>query len=116
MKTCFKCNQEAKQLTGNQMNDLILNVISWGAAKGIFDSSNHKSQLLKTMAELGELADDVNKGNDIKLELGDVLVTLILLAELSGVTIEESLQSAYDKISKRKGKMINGIFVKEEDL
>ena len=51
-----------------------------------------------------------------KMEFGDVLVTLVILAEQLGVKWDECLEKAYNKISKRKGKVINGIFVKEEDL
>ena len=33
-----------------------------------------------------------------------------------GMKLEECLQFAYDEIAGRKGKMINGTFVKESDL
>ena len=33
-----------------------------------------------------------------------------------GMTIEECLQYAYDEISQRKGRTINGTFIKESDL
>lgn len=49
-------------------------------------------------------------------ELGDVLVTLIILASKLDTTVEECLGKAYDKIAKRTGKVINGTFVKSEDL
>jgi hypothetical protein len=42
------------------------------------------------------------------------MVTLIILAEMKKVTLEECLNGAYDIISKRTGKMINGQFVKDE--
>jgi len=32
---------------------------------------------------------------------------------LCGLDIEDCIESAYDVISKRKGKMINGTFVKD---
>ena len=49
-------------------------------------------------------------------ELGDVLVTLIILASKLDTTVEECLGKAYDKSAKRTGKVINGTFVKSEDL
>ena len=48
--------------------------------------------------------------------MGDIFVTLIILCEQLGITPIECLEFAYKKISKRKGKTINGVFIKEEDL
>ena len=48
--------------------------------------------------------------------IGDAVVVLTNLAELVGVPIEECIQQAYNVISKRKGKMINGTFVKDEPM
>ena len=47
---------------------------------------------------------------------GDMVVVLTNLAELSKLRIEDCIDSAYDEISSRKGKMINGTFVKEDNL
>jgi hypothetical protein len=41
------------------------------------------------------------------------MVTLIIQAKMQGMTIEECLNAAYDVISKRTGKMVNGQFVKD---
>jgi NTP pyrophosphatase (non-canonical NTP hydrolase) len=46
--------------------------------------------------------------------LGDILVTIIIQAEMQGLKLEECLESAYNVISKRTGKMINGTFVKDK--
>lgn len=48
--------------------------------------------------------------------LGDVIVTLVCVAEQLGLNIEECCLAAYDEIKDRKGKMIDGVFVKEADL
>ena len=50
---------------------------------------------------------------EVKDGIGDTMVTLILLANMYGWTLEECLQVAYDVISKRTGKMVNGTFVKD---
>ena len=47
---------------------------------------------------------------------GDMVVVLTNLAELSKLRIEDCIDSAYDEISNRKGKMINGTFVKTDGL
>ena len=97
------------------MNRLIQLTTTWARDKGILNTTDPKPQMLKVMAEVGELADDLGKGNDPRGELGDVLVTLICLSGILNITLEESLGLAYEKISKRNGVMVNGIFVKEGD-
>ena len=46
--------------------------------------------------------------------IGDIIVVLTNLAELEGVKVEDCIDIAYNVIAKRKGKMINGTFVKEQ--
>ena len=57
-----------------------------------------------------------NNKKNTKLEFGDVIVTLIILSNQLNIDFVECLERAYDKISKRKGKTIDGAFIKEEDL
>lgn len=101
------------------MRELIKNVEQWADERGIFEKSDQFKQLAKTEEELYELADelvidrDTDNIDNVKLELGDVVVTLILLAKMKGVDIIECLELAYDKISKRTGKMFDGLFVKD---
>ena len=45
-----------------------------------------------------------------------VVDNLTMLAYRLGTNLEECLAAAYDVIKDRKGKMINGVFVKESDL
>lgn len=97
------------------MNKLEQQVIVWAEERGIFLKSDPKSQMMKTVSEVGELADDINKGRDCRLELGDVLVTLVLQAKMQNTTLAECLDLAYNKISQRKGEMVNGVFVREGD-
>jgi len=46
--------------------------------------------------------------------IGDITVTLIIQAEMQGLDFQDCLQAAYDVISKRTGKMIDGQFVKDK--
>lgn len=48
--------------------------------------------------------------------LGMVLENLTVLSYRLGTNLEECLAAAYDVIKDRRGKMVNGVFVKEEDL
>lgn len=91
-------------------------VLEWAKEKGILDNATAESQMLKTVEEVGELANAIGKKNTFEIEdaVGDVAVTLIILAELSGLDFDKCLKTAYDVISKRNGMMINGLFVKNE--
>lgn len=46
----------------------------------------------------------------------DIVNRLSVIAERYSMELEDCLQSAYDEIKDRRGKMINGVFVKESDL
>ena len=45
-----------------------------------------------------------------------ILVVLIILHQQLGLTIEQTLNVAYNEIKDRKGKTIGGVFIKEKDL
>ncbi|EQA5441074.1 MazG-like family protein, partial [Enterococcus faecalis] len=48
--------------------------------------------------------------------IGDVVVTLIILAMQNNMDLYECLNQAYSEIKNRQGEMVNGVFVKEADL
>lgn len=152
---------------------------AWAEARNLIEGSDPKSQLLKTMSELGELADGINKNRPIEIKdgIGDTEVTLIIIAaqigrniedidivwiadhEISakdmvlnlmdiigsigvslldrtdiavgcscahkqlealaiscGLTFEECIEHAWNDIKYRKGRMCNGVFIKEGDV
>jgi NTP pyrophosphatase (non-canonical NTP hydrolase) len=99
------------------LNELILAVEDWAAARRIIPNSTPQAQLMKTMSELGELADATLKRDPAGMTdgLGDVLVTLIIYAQLSGLSLCGSLAAAYEEIKDRRGTLTpEGVFVKEE--
>jgi NTP pyrophosphatase (non-canonical NTP hydrolase) len=97
------------------MKDVEQKVISWAYDRNLIEGSDPKAQCLKTVSEVGELADNINKGdhNGAMDDIGDIMVTLIILSEQIGTSIEDCLRLAYNEIKDRKGKMVNGVFVKE---
>lgn len=102
------------------MRELIEKVKIWGAEKGITHNGNdvrfmRTKQADKTDEELYELFEAIVAGDreEAKDAIGDIIVTLIMQAEWWDTDIEECLELAYNVISKRKGKMIDGQFVKE---
>jgi NTP pyrophosphatase (non-canonical NTP hydrolase) len=95
--------------------ELEVGVIDWAEQKGILQNGTPMAQALKTLEECTELCNAVyaNDKDEIMDGLGDVMVTLLIQAEMQGLNLENCLESAYRIISKRKGKMVNGQFVKE---
>ena len=90
----------------------------WATERGLYDKGDVKTQYIKLQEEAGEVARAIIKNDlpEIKDGSGDMVVVLTNLAHLAGLEIEDCIQAAYDVISKRKGSMINGSFVKNETL
>ena len=97
------------------MQDLIEKVNKWFEDRNLIEGSTDKDQVLKLMQELGELSDHACKGEDIRDDLGDMLVVMLNIMKRNNYSISECLQIAYDDIKDRKGKMVDGIFVKESE-
>jgi NTP pyrophosphatase (non-canonical NTP hydrolase) len=95
--------------------ELEVAIEQWAKDKGILDNATTMKQAEKTHEEVLELMSAIDEDNreEIKDAIGDIVVTLIIQAKMQGMTIEECLNAAYDVISKRTGKMINGQFVKD---
>jgi phosphoribosyl-ATP pyrophosphohydrolase len=91
---------------------------SWAHERGLYEKGDVKTQYVKLQEEAGEVARAIIKNDipELKDGIGDMVVVLTNLAHLAGLEIEDCIQSAYDVISKRKGSMINGSFVKNETL
>ena len=111
----FKSNSKDKvnAIPSYAIFDLIRN---WAAIRGIYEKGNSHTQYVKLQEEAGELAKallDKDKP-EIKDAIGDIVVVLTNLAYLEGFQIEDCIETAYIEIAARKGKMINGTFVKNE--
>jgi NTP pyrophosphatase (non-canonical NTP hydrolase) len=130
--------REKKPMNYEELSALVLR---WGEDKGIFAKSTPLRQLDKTQEELDETKEALQKlasltdqeilseklltddPDTLDLEedalaeakdgIGDMLVTIILLAKMVDMDTVDCLQSAYDVIKKRTGKMVNGQFVKD---
>jgi len=90
----------------------------WAKEKGIYKSGDARTQFVKLMEEAGELAQAILKNDEPEVidAIGDMVVVLTNLAELRGYNIEKCIDSAYNVIKSRQGKMVNGTFVKQESL
>ena len=87
----------------------------WATDRGLYVSGDPITQYVKLQEEAGELAQALLKDDQPEVidAIGDMVVVLTNLAHQRGVSIERCINDAYKVISKRKGKMINGTFVKE---
>ena len=88
----------------------------WAEDKGIFASGDPKTQYVKLQEEAGEVAKALLNQDEPEIidGLGDTLVVLINLSHLCGYRLEDCLDSAYNVIKNRKGKMEGGTFIKDE--
>lgn len=90
-------------------------VLNWANERGLLNPENKFMQMGKMVSEVGELCDAIikdDKNGQID-GIGDVLVTLIILANQLGYDVEDCLEVAYNEIKNRKGETINGTFIKE---
>ena len=87
----------------------------WHRDRNLIEGSTDKDQYLKLIQEAGELSDSLCKGKDIRDDVGDMMVVLINIMVRNNITMKDCLRVAYADIRDRKGKMIDGIFIKEGD-
>ena len=88
----------------------------WHHERNLIDGATAKDQVCKLIQEVGELSDNVCKGRDISDDIGDCIVVLVNLAEREGLSLTSCVKVAYNDIKDRKGRMVDGVFVKESDL
>ena len=90
---------------------------TWAETRGLYEKGDPMTQYVKLQEEAGELAKALLKDDQPEVidAIGDMVVVLTNLAHQRGVYIEECIQTAYEVINKRTGKMINGTFVKDEN-
>ena len=112
--TLVEVSEEDKPTENTEITELIK---KWGEERNL-DKADPKAQMVKVMEELGELANGINKGRKEQIidSIGDIYVVLVILCMQLGLDINDYIKVAYNEIKDRKGKMVNGTFVKEEDL
>jgi len=120
-------------------------ITQWHKDRNLIDGSTNNAQFVKLFEEVIELFATLNpnlskdgvffniksilsnayendrikqspEGKDIKDDVGDINVVLMNMIEREGFTMQQCLETAWHDIKDRKGKMIDGIFVKEADL
>jgi NTP pyrophosphatase (non-canonical NTP hydrolase) len=94
---------------------LISDVVDWADDKGLVKEENSDKQLIKVIEEVGELASAIlkKKRKEEIDAVGDIMVTLIIFAEIRGYDVMSALGYAYQEIKDRTGKMVDGSFIKD---
>ena len=102
----------------NEKTEDITELIKKLATDRNLDKADPTAQMVKLMEEVGELADGINKDENWQMieSIGDIYVVLVVLCMQLGLDINDCIWVAYEEIKDRKGKLVNGLFVKEEDL
>lgn len=100
------------------MQDLLRLVEQWAADRNFYRGATLEGQLKKLYEEVDEIEDALLEGDNEALVdgIGDAMVVLIIMAKMAGYTAEYCLGEAYNEIKDRKGKMQDGVFVKEQDF
>ena len=99
------------------MKQLINKVEQWFVDRNLH-SLNGAGQLTKLTEEVRELEDAFitdDRAEEIDA-VGDILVVLIGYCMQRDLDIMDCLASAYEEIKERKGKVVDGVFVKEANL
>ena len=116
----------------DKYRELEAKVLEWAEDREILSKATPKAQVKKTKEEVDELFEAIcyqqqgidgylNDKNqrvwttaEIQDAFGDILVTLIIGAKLQHIDLLDCLESAYNVIAKRTGKMVDGQFKKDE--
>ena len=98
------------------LDKLVSRVELWHIERNLIDGSTDQAQFVKLIEESGELAGNIARGKDVRDDIGDMMVVLINIALRNKYDLYECLEVAWDDIKDRKGKMVDGVFIKESDL
>ena len=99
------------------MSNKDAHIDNWFNDRGITKNGKPMSQAIKTLEEVTELFDALNKDNieEVMDAIGDIYVTLRGVCLTYGVNMDECIDQAYNEIKDRKGYLTpEGTFVKEQ--
>lgn len=97
------------------IEDLTYRIEDWFYDRNLH-SQEPSNQFLKVAEEVGELGGALARQDKDLIEdaLGDVFVTLIGISMQTDIDFTGAVQTAYDEIKDRKGRLVGGVFVKDE--
>jgi NTP pyrophosphatase (non-canonical NTP hydrolase) len=98
-----------------EMKEWTDRVTQWAIDRNLIGGSEPRDQMLKLVEEFGELATAIQK-KDIFGQvdaIGDCAVVLCILAGQLGMRFDDCQEAAWGEIKGRKGRLVDGVFVKE---
>jgi NTP pyrophosphatase (non-canonical NTP hydrolase) len=104
-----------EKLKTQESSELFDNIRKWFDEKELIKQENASKQMMKVMEELGELSSAIIKGKrDEEIDaFGDVMIALSGLSYMRNISLMACTRSAYEVIKNRRGKVVNGSFIKE---
>lgn len=99
-----------------ELNSLLNNIRKWHCDRNLIDGSTDAAQFKKLQEEVDELKSSIEQKTDVSDDIGDIIVVLVNIATRNNLSIRSCLQRAWNDIKDRKGKMVDGIFVKETSV
>ena len=100
-----------------ETEDITELIKKWAIERDL-QSGNPQAQMLELLKELIKLGNNITKFGEGQIleSIGDIYVGSVVLCMQLGLDINDCIKAAYEEIKDRKGKMVEGIFVKEKDL
>lgn len=99
------------------LDTLAANIVGWANERNLIEGSTTQAQFVKLIEEVGELAAGIAKNRPVMVQdsIGDAFVVLAILAAQSGFDMQTCVGFAWDEIKHRKGRMVDGVFIKQGD-
>jgi len=92
-------------------------VIKWANKRDLYRQSTDMTRLEKFLEdEMFPPEGGPVDYDKVRMEAGDVLVTMVNLLHPLGLDLETCLSAAYEKIKDRTGHMENGTFVRDREV
>ena len=107
--------RKIKMTDCKDLNKLTSAIKLWSAERNL-NTQDHKMQTIKAGEEMGELFKAVIKNDQEELidAVGDTYVTLVILCQQLGIELSDCVNTAYNEIKDRRGKLVDGTFIKED--
>lgn len=84
---------------------------------GKYKYSSNTERLLEAVHNLGGISIPVSQGWRVNKDWIELFcINLIIISLFEDLSFTECVKYSYEQIKDRKGRMIDGVFVKEEDL
>jgi phosphoribosyl-ATP pyrophosphohydrolase len=90
-------------------------IVKWAADRNLIEGSDSFRQYNKLEEESDELLVGLMAKDKAEIAdaLGDMFVVMTVIAEQNDLNMLDCIEGAYEEIKDRKGKMVDGMFVKE---